>query len=86
MALTWMVWQANGPWQTVLFVSLALAQVAQAMALRSFSSSFYSIGLFTNPLLFAMAMTVVLLQVVAVYLPVVQGFSGPSHLMVNCCF
>ena len=74
MALTWMVWQANGPWQTVLFVSLALAQVAQAMALRSFSSSFYSIGLFTNPLLFAMAMTVVLLQVVAVYLPVVQGF------------
>ncbi len=74
MALTWMVWQANGPWQTVLFVSLALAQVAQAMALRSFSCSFYSMGMFTNPLLLAMAMAVVLLQVVAVYLPAVQGF------------
>lgn len=74
MALTWMVWQADGPWQTVLFVSLALAQVAQAMALRSFNCSFYSMGMFSNPLLLAMAMTVVLLQVVAVYLPAVQGF------------
>jgi Ca2+-transporting ATPase len=80
MALTWMVWQAGGPWQTVLFVSLALAQVGQAMALRSFTSSFASMGLFTNPLLLAMVMAVVLLQAGTVYLPVVQGFFRTAAL------
>jgi Ca2+-transporting ATPase len=74
MAVTWHVWQGGGPWQTVLFASLALAQVAQSMALRSFRSSFFAMGLFTNPLLLAMAVCVVLLQGVAVYLPHMQIF------------
>jgi len=72
MAVTWLVWLGGGPWQTVLFAALALAQVAQAMALRSFRSSFFTMGLFTNPLLFSMAVCVVLLQGVAVYLPQMQ--------------
>ncbi len=72
MAVTWLAWQVGGPWQTVLFASLALAQVAQAMELRSFRSSFFRMGLYTNPLLFFMAGCVVLLQGVAVYLPQMQ--------------
>ncbi|CAH2030992.1 cation-translocating P-type ATPase [Trichlorobacter ammonificans] len=74
MAVSWLVWRSGGPWQTVLFVSLALAQVAQAMALRSFRSSFFNMGLFSNPLLLAMALAVVLLQGLAVYLPALQVF------------
>jgi len=80
MAVTWLAWQSGGPWQTVLFVSLALAQVAQAMALRSFRSSFISMGLFTNPLLLLMAGCVVLLQGLAVYLPHLQGFFRTTAL------
>lgn len=80
MAVTWLTWQAGGPWQTVLFVSLALAQVAQAMALRSFRSSFFSMGLFSNPWLLVMAGCVLVLQGVAVYLPVLQGFFRTAAL------
>jgi len=80
MGVTWLAWQAGGPWQTVLFVSLALAQVAQAMSLRSFRSSFISLGLFTNPWLLAMACGVLLLQALAVYLPPLQGFFRTTAL------
>lgn len=80
MGITWLVWRAGGPWQTVLFVSLALAQVAQAMALRSFRSSFFSMGLWTNPWLLAMAASVLLLQGLAVYLPLLQGFFRTTAL------
>ena len=83
MAVTWLVWQSGGPWQTVLFASLALAQVAQAMALRSFRSSFLSMGLFTNPLLLVMAACVVLLQGMAIYLPQLQGFFRTTALSVD---
>jgi Ca2+-transporting ATPase len=72
MAVTWIVWQAGGPWQTILFASLALVQISQAMALRSFKSSFFSMGLFTNPWLLAMAFSVLMLQGLAVYLPQMQ--------------
>ncbi len=74
MMVTGLVWHAGGPWQTVLFVSLALAQVAQAMALRSFRSSFFSMGLTTNRWLLLLAASVVLLQGGAVYLPPMQEF------------
>ena len=59
-------------WQTVLFTCLASAQVGQAMALRSFRHSFLRMGLFTNPVLMAMAMSVVLLQGAVVCLPVLH--------------
>jgi len=74
IGVTWIVWEVGGPWQTVLFASLALAQVAQAMSLRSFRSSFFQMGLFTNPLLLAMAASVIVLQLMAVYLPQLQRF------------
>lgn len=80
MAVTWHVWQGGGPWQTVLFVSLALAQVAQAMALRSLRSSFFRMGLFTNPFLSSMALCVVLLQGVVVYLPQMQTYFLTTEL------
>jgi Ca2+-transporting ATPase len=72
MTVTWIVWQAGGPWQTILFASLALVQISQAMALRSFQSSFFSMGFFTNPWLLAMAFSVLMLQGLAVYLPRMQ--------------
>ncbi|MDK9718040.1 MAG: cation-translocating P-type ATPase [Trichlorobacter sp.] len=80
MLVTWLVWQSGGPWQTVLFASLALAQIAQAMALRSFRSSFLQMGLFSNPSLLAMAASVLLLQGLVIWLPQLQGFFRTTAL------
>ncbi|QOX79549.1 cation-translocating P-type ATPase [Trichlorobacter lovleyi] len=80
MLVTWFTWQSGGPWQTVLFASLALAQIAQAMGLRSFRSSFLQMGLFSNLPLLAMAVCVLLLQGLAVYLPQLQGFFRTTAL------
>jgi Ca2+-transporting ATPase len=62
----------DGTWQTVLFTSLAFAQIGQAMALRSSRHSSFHMGLFTNPLLLSMICAVVVLQAVVVYLPSFQ--------------
>jgi Ca2+-transporting ATPase len=69
-----------GTWQTVLFTSLAFAQVGQAMAQRSSRDSFFLMGLFTNPLLLCMVLAVVLLQAAVVYLPLLQPFFKTSPL------
>ena len=64
----------DGTWQTVLFTSLAFAQIGQAMAQRSSSHSFFSMGLFSNPLLLSMVCAVIVLQAAVVYLPTFQPF------------
>ena len=61
-----------GLWQTVLFSSLACAQIGQAMAQRSSRYSFFHMGLLTNPLLLSMVCAVVVLQSAVVYLPALQ--------------
>ncbi len=86
MLVTWLVWKAGGPWQTVLFASLSLAQIAQAMGLRSFRNSFFRMGLFSNPLLLAMAAVVVLLQGLVIWLPLARQYFltvplGYPHLL-----
>jgi Ca2+-transporting ATPase len=73
-AVAWYFWRyqylhPTENWQTVLFTSLVSAQIGQAMALRSFQHSFLRMGLFTNPVLLAMVVCVLLLQGAAVYLP-----------------
>jgi len=63
------VWgEATGrPWQTMIFTSLALLQLANAMAVRSETDSLWSIGLTTNrPLLGAVVGTAVV-QIGVVY-------------------
>jgi Ca2+-transporting ATPase len=60
------------PWQTMVFVSLALLQLGHAMAVRSERDSLWALGLFTNtPLLWAVLVTFAL-QVIVVYWPPAQ--------------
>jgi P-type Ca2+ transporter type 2C len=56
-------------WQTMIFMSLAFMQVAQALGTRSHTESLRSIGFRTNPLMLAIAGLVVALQLAAVYTP-----------------
>jgi Ca2+-transporting ATPase len=70
----------DGTWQTVLFTSLAFAQIGQALAQRSSRYSFFSMGFFSNPLLLSMVSAVVVLQAAVVYLPALQPFFKTAAL------
>lgn len=65
---------ADSPWQSVIFTSLALAQIFQALAIRSSKDSVFRIGLFSNPTLLGMMGAVLALQALVIYLPLLQGF------------
>jgi Ca2+-transporting ATPase len=71
----------DGTWQTVLFTSLAFAQIGQAMAQRSNRYSFFRMGLFGNPLLLSMICAVVVLQAAVVYLPALQPLFKTAPLI-----
>jgi len=63
----------DAKWQTMLFTTLTLSQMAHILAIRSERNSLFRIGLFSNkPLLGAITVTV-LLQLALVYVPLLQG-------------
>jgi Ca2+-transporting ATPase len=56
-------WRAgHAEWQTMIFTTLAFAQVGQALAVRSAHDSLFRIGVFSNRLLASLAVAVVVLQ------------------------
>ena len=61
-------------WRTMVFTTLALSQVWQALATRSLRDSLATVGLFSNPLLLTMAVLVFGLQMAVVYLDFLQKF------------
>jgi Ca2+-transporting ATPase len=74
-------WQAGAAqWQTMVFLTLTLAQMAHVLAIRSARDSLFRIGLWSNrPLLGAVALTFVM-QLAVVYVPVLQGFFTTTAL------
>jgi Ca2+-transporting ATPase len=69
----WELWHLGDPaWQTVLFTTLVFAQLAVALEARSEEESLFRIGLFKNrSMVLAFVLTVVL-QLLAVYMPMAQ--------------
>lgn len=66
-------WRAgNTHWQTMLFSTLALAQVSQVMAVRGGDASLFSLGVLSNKPLLGIVAMVVLLQLLVVYVPFLQ--------------
>jgi len=74
-------WRAGDPnWQTFLFTTLTLSQMAHVMAIRSERQSLFQLGLLSNkPLLGAVLMTVAL-QIALVYVPFLQAFFKTTPL------
>jgi P-type Ca2+ transporter type 2C len=74
-------WRGNDPaWQTVLFTTLTLSQMANVMAVRSERSSLFQTGLLSNkPLLAAVSLTVIL-QLALLYVPFLQGIFNTRPL------
>ncbi len=68
-------WRKGDPnWQTLLFTTLTLSQLAHVMAIRSEHQSLFQVGVMSNrPLLAAVFLTVVL-QLALLYLPFLQTF------------
>ncbi len=62
----------NGPWQTMIFTTLVLAQMGNALATRSSRDSLFRIGLFSNRLMVGAVMLGLVLQLLLIYVPVFQ--------------
>jgi Ca2+-transporting ATPase len=73
---TWAFHTDRSTWQTLVFTSLAFAQVAEALALRSRTGPRPTGGLSGLRLVTAMAVLVVALQLAVVYTPGLNGFFG----------
>ncbi len=71
---SWYYFYGRPEWQTMIFSSLAFAQVGQALASRSNRESLLTLGLGSNPLLLGMAALVTLLQLAVIYIPQVAAF------------
>ena len=70
----------NGPWQTMIFTTLTLAQMGNALALRAHKESVFSIGILSNRLMvLAIALTIAL-QLALLYTSLGQRFFSTAPL------
>lgn len=69
----WYFYAGRDTWQTMVFTTLAFAQVWQALTARSTHESFFTRP-FSNPLLLGMAGITFSLQVAVIYIPFLQDF------------
>jgi P-type Ca2+ transporter type 2C len=70
-------------WGTMVFMTLTLAQLGHALAVRSNRESLFRIGLRTNPLLLGAVLVTLFLQLLVVYLPPLQGLFGTVPLTIE---
>jgi Ca2+-transporting ATPase len=88
LTLGYAFWIAGDPaWQTMLFTALVLSQMSFAFAVRSERESVFQIGLFTNPAMLGAIGLTILLQLLVVYVPLMQDFFytvplDPEHLVI----
>jgi Ca2+-transporting ATPase len=77
---TWHYLTGHNDWQTMMFTTLAFAQVFQALGIRSGRDSLLRAGLFSNLPLLGLAILVALLQIGAIYIPFLRSFLGVNAL------
>ena len=75
-------WQqdAAGPWQTMIFTSLVLAQMGNVLAIRSNRESLFKIGILSNRFLLGAVLLTIVLQLIIVYVPLFQGVFATEPL------
>ncbi len=60
-------------WRTMVFTTLTIAQMGNALAIRATHDSLWEIGLFSNRLMVGAVVTTFLLQMALLYVPFLQG-------------
>jgi Ca2+-transporting ATPase len=77
LAIVTAVWadtSALRQWQTMVFTTLVIAQLSQALALRSESQTLASLGIFSNPYMIGTIAATLIVQLLVVYLPAFNRF------------
>ncbi|WP_420631009.1 cation-translocating P-type ATPase [Candidatus Leptofilum sp.] len=64
----------DGIWQTMVFTTLTLAQMGNALATRSNTDSIFKIGFFSNRLMLLAVSVTFILQMMLIYVPFFQNF------------
>jgi len=67
-------------WQTMVFTTLALSQMGNALAVRSDRLTLLQLGVFSNRLLIGAVLLTLLLQLAVVYVPFLQAIFGTASL------
>lgn len=67
-------WAGRPEWQTMMFTTLALSQVFQALGTRTGNDPLLRTGLLSNKLLLLLAFIVAVLQIAALYVPGLNTF------------
>lgn len=75
LVVGYFVWlnDPEGPWQTMVFTTLVLSQMGNALAMRSNKLSLFNIGLFSNRLMVNAVLGTLALQLLLIYLPPLQS-------------
>ncbi len=84
LAVGYSYWSAHDrTWQTMVFTTLTLSQMANVMAVRSERRSFFQIGLSSNMALLGAVTLTVVLQLALVYVPFLQSIFKTVALSVS---
>jgi Ca2+-transporting ATPase len=70
------------PWRTMVFTTLVLSQMGNALAMRSGRDSLFKIGVFSNRLMVWAVLLTIILQLVIIYIPLFQGVFRTEPLTV----
>jgi P-type Ca2+ transporter type 2C len=74
LGMGYWAWSVNDPaWQTMIFTTVTLSQMGNALALRSDRDSLFKVGLFSNKFLLGSVVLTVALQLAVIYVPFLQG-------------
>ncbi|RPF46862.1 Ca2+-transporting ATPase [Thermodesulfitimonas autotrophica] len=74
LGIGYWLWRSGNPaWQTVLFTTLAFAQLAHVLAIRTGKTSLFTAGLLSNRAACGAVLLTVALQLAVVYTPALQG-------------
>jgi Ca2+-transporting ATPase len=65
----WATATGHANWQTMVFTTLCLTQLAHVLAIRSEKESLFRTGLFSNKYLFAAVLLTFVLQMATIYVP-----------------
>ena len=70
----------EGTWQTMVFTTLGLSQMGNALAVRSDRESLFKLGLLSNKLLLGAVLLTLVLQMAVIYLPFLQRIFDTTPL------
>ncbi len=76
----WFWSNGRADWQTMVFTTLTMSQMAHAFAIRTGTDSLFTIGVFSNRAMFFAVFITFVLQYAVVYIPALQGIFSTTAL------